>query len=478
MGEPEEELVDEKAKRYFPEVNENFEEEVKYRKDSDTIHHETIPLKEGVGLKPLDGDDPLIYSKVESVPPYSFVDCRQDYDLKCPPPTYLEYKDVNTPLPIQKENIFEKFEFCEKGGLRCTDEEAMERQKGVLKDVVKEFAKNFIKGLGISHMSLPVRMFEPRSTIQRIADYFCFAPIFLKKGAQSTDKIERFKYLVTYSIAGMQVCTGQLKPFNPLLGETLQSTMPDGSKVYCEHISHHPPITSFLLEDKSKDYTFWGSAEFTASLGTNSMKAGQEGNSYIRFKDGQTIRMIAPHYSLGGTVMGDRTIDADGFFLFEDQENDIRCVIIFNPIMKSGGIFSSHKFAGKTDDFRGLIYKPKDGCKGDKDKKYTKYKHIEEEAAEIYHEIEGSWLRGLAIDGVEWWDIDDPDMRPQRHIPDRICLPSDWRYREDLICLFRGDMKLADKWKVRLEIQQRLDRKHRKDIEKKRKKGKKFLQIN
>lgn len=48
----------------------------------------------------------------------------------------------------------------------------MERQKGVLKDVVKEFAKNFIKGLGISHMSLPVRMFEPRSTIQRIADYF------------------------------------------------------------------------------------------------------------------------------------------------------------------------------------------------------------------------------------------------------------------------------------------------------------------
>jgi hypothetical protein len=59
----------------------------------------------------------------------------------------------------------------------------MERQKGVLKDVIKEFAKNF-KGLGISHMSLPVRMFEARSTIQRVADYFCFAPIFLKKAAK------------------------------------------------------------------------------------------------------------------------------------------------------------------------------------------------------------------------------------------------------------------------------------------------------
>lgn len=39
-------------------------------------------------------------------------------------------------------------------------------------------------------------------------------------------------------------------------------------------------------------------------------------------------------------------------------------------------------------------------------------------------------------------------------------------------------MKTADKWKVRLEVQQRLDRKHRKDIAKKRKKGKKFLKVN
>lgn len=122
----------------------------------------------------------------------------------------------------------------------------------------------------------------------------------------------------------MQVCTGQLKPFNPLLGETLQSTMPDGSKVYCEHISHHPPITAYCYEDVAKEYTFWGSLEFTASFGTNSMKAGQEGNNYLRFQDGQVIRIQAPHYTLGGTVMGDRTLNADGFFFVDDEQNDIR----------------------------------------------------------------------------------------------------------------------------------------------------------
>ena len=82
------------------------------------------------------------------------------------------------------------------------------------------------------------------------------------------------------------------------------------------------------------------------------------------------------------------------------------------------------------------------------------------------------------IDGVEYWDIDDPEMRPKRHIPNRTCLPSDWRYREDLIYLYRDNLKMADKWKVRLEVQQRLDRKNRKDIAKKRKKGIKFLKLN
>jgi hypothetical protein len=54
------------------------------------------------------------------------------------------------------------------------------------------------------------------------------------------------------------------------------------------------------------------------------MKAGQEGDNYLSFKDGQKIKTRAPHYTLGGTVVGDRTINADGYFLFEDVENKIK----------------------------------------------------------------------------------------------------------------------------------------------------------
>jgi len=63
-----------------------------------------------------------------------------------------------------------------------------------------------------------------------------------------------------------------------------------------------------------------------------------------------------PKYTLGGTVMGDRTINIDHFFTYTDLKNDLKCVLIFNPIVKEGGMFSSHTYAGNTDEFRGLIY--------------------------------------------------------------------------------------------------------------------------
>jgi hypothetical protein len=52
----------------------------------------------------------------------------------------------------------------------------------------------------------------------------------------------------------------------------------------------------------------------------------------------------------------------------------------------------------------------------------------------------------------------------------REVLPSDWRYREDLIWLKYNYMKIAQKWKFRMEEQQRHDRRlrHKKKDERER----------
>jgi len=47
------------------------------------------------------------------------------------------------------------------------------------------------------------------------------------------------------------------------------------------------------------------------------------------------------------------------------------------------------------------------------------------------------------------------------------CLPSDCRFREDILALADGDIELADKEKVRLEVIQRSDRAFRQKMTKK-----------
>ena len=82
-------------------------------------------------------DNPYIYSTEVGVGPNSFVDFRQGYSERCPPPKYFTQEILLTPLPTRKEDILKGLEEMPSGGLVCTDQEAMERQKGVLVNVVK-----------------------------------------------------------------------------------------------------------------------------------------------------------------------------------------------------------------------------------------------------------------------------------------------------------------------------------------------------
>ena len=55
-------------------------------------------------------------------------------------------------------------------------------------------------------------------------------------------------------------------PLNPILGETLQRELPDGTHFFAEQTSHHPPITNFYLEGPNQCYRFSGFFEYKAWL--------------------------------------------------------------------------------------------------------------------------------------------------------------------------------------------------------------------
>ena len=70
-------------------------------------------------------------------------------------------------------------------------------------DMIKNLGTNIMSGKKITGLSLPVRIFEPRSTIERIADAFHYLPHFLERAVKG-DTQERIKCLLS-AIGGAQV---------------------------------------------------------------------------------------------------------------------------------------------------------------------------------------------------------------------------------------------------------------------------------
>jgi hypothetical protein len=77
-----------------------------------------------------------------------------------------------------------------------------------------------------------------------------------------------------------------LKPLNPILGETLQATLIDGTEIYAEQISHHPPVSYFLVYGPKKNYRFSGYYDFQISPGLNSLTLKNIGKRKVLFNDG------------------------------------------------------------------------------------------------------------------------------------------------------------------------------------------------
>ena len=143
----------------------------------------------------------------------------------------------------------------------------------------------------------------------------------------------------------------------------MQGHFSDGTKFYCEHTSHHPPITNFLIEGANGEYTLSGYYEITGKMGANHLISGLRGPNTITFKDGHQINFGFPSYRLGGTVMGERSIEAIGCSIFEDITHNKKAVVTMSTFKKTGWIRNTSE--GIKDEVNGVIYEPSKKIKGD-----------------------------------------------------------------------------------------------------------------
>ena len=408
----------------------------------------------------------------------------------CCVPTLIKTNTFNAPFPIrltmeQLTYIFDKdylkdYLIKDYQGVFCLNQEVIDKQSGIIKEVITQLTKCLWSGTAMS-LSLPIRIFEPRSMLERYTDWFAFAPDLLTKAGECTDKIEAFKYVVVFSLSALFRSSEQLKPLNPMLGETYECEWKDGTKCYVEHTNHTPPISHFYIKSAKNLFIISGYIQMEMggimkAMFKNAMLMVLKGKVTVYLpKLNQRINYQFPKITMGGALWGQRHVYFSDHMKFEDPDNNIKAIIAFGNAIRElkgkrihdiyGKIF---KYQYNNDDLDQPFYS-----------EYIPSYPFPSNKDDIISEITGSWLEDIIIDNKVYLSIKET-VSPQIYPCEKV-LDSDARYREDKEWLqlswdnkefgktFEG---YAQCWKLALEAQQRFDRGLRKEWKEKREKGK------
>mmetsp|Transcript_20369 Transcript_20369/g.52149 ORF Transcript_20369/g.52149 Transcript_20369/m.52149 type:complete len:267 (-) Transcript_20369:765-1565(-) len=259
-----------------------------------------------------------------------------------------------------------------------------------------------------------------------LASSSAYGPEYLNRAASSRSPVERMSLVIAYYIAGLHCSTGFRKPLNPILGETLESVLDDGTEVYFEQTSHHPPRSHWLIEGKGYKYHGW--VGYKAKIGLNTLKIHHRGARIIDFDDGGQITYTNPIDQYNGVLVGQIKHQTFGCIEFRDEKNGLSCDLRFRPSSKL----------------------PSD----------VLYGEIMDKNQKVVCRVEGSWLGFCYINGKKVWDIKTtPRAKMERKAN---ALPSDATFREDAELIRKMDWEEAQECKKRLEEKQRFERKLRK----------------
>lgn len=105
------------------------------------------------------------------------------------------------------------------------------------------------------------------------------------------------------------------KPLNPILGEQFIGSYTDGDlSLRAEQVSHHPPITAYVLENAKAGISYEGNCAQKTSFSGRTISVKQVGHGLLRLKlaDGQeeTYLITLPKLKIEGICQYNALIDS------------------------------------------------------------------------------------------------------------------------------------------------------------------------
>lgn len=422
-------------------------------------------------------DSPFLYS-FSNFHPFSYLRGHPKgfYDKKGklhhPSPTLISSEIWMKQPDLSKKAILKGMEISNEYGLVLVDKEVTKRFKGIIKELVKQLIKSAFSS---QKFSLSVRLFEPKSFLQSISEYWFFLPKYIPPLAnKNVSPIERMKNIMAFAVSGLYIPSKTLKAFNPLISETFQGEMLLNDRkirIYLEQISNYPNISRFYITyDTFSMYGYFDISMKNESFG-NKITLFLKGYVCIDFKDiKEKVYYIMPNVRVLNGASDNRSTYFTSSMVFADIKNDLKGVIHFATNKKN------------INAFEGVIlnqkYLKNYKFNYDIESEYGKKVKLNNKQNVILAKVNGSWLKNFVSDEKVLWDI-DTDV-PSFITPVKNSLPSDGRFREDIIWLYRSFYfyktederdtyeKLAQEWKLMLEKLQREEREIKKKANKKK----------
>jgi len=316
------------------------------------------------------------------------------------------------------------------------------------------------KGSDITSMLIPAEFIRPESSLERIQDTMQHGRLLEDIARKGTTPVERMKAVVRFHVSGIirAIFDGK-KPYNPVLGETCAWNFDHASpgmsetKMVCEQVSHHPPISAFYLFNKTLGLGLEGYAEICPRFTGNTIVVPFKGERRLQINHlGEVYVMTVANLVYRGLFVGSRGAEWTGTVKIACARTGLRCKLDLKPLGMLGMWGTWHRVEGTLK------------AQAPSGKKV------------LVGTISGNWDKVLyytdsntpgALPEVLYdFEAAAASSKPKTIQPPQAVLPTDskvvWRDLSD--ALGKREMKRANQVKIRIESQQReIAAKHAKD---------------
>ena len=193
-------------------------------------------------------------------------------------------------MPINRHDDYRAPDAANEGGFILDDPVVLAKFRSALRDLIGQVGRMLLSGkFELYKVSFPIKAMSPVSILKLLSTTSIHTPVYFTAAAYSQDPVQRMKLVMTQSISFIYPTHCFDKPLNPILGETYQGVLEDGSEICLEQVCHHPPISYICQYGPNDCYRWYGYTSLKPKASLNSISLNVEGSKTVEFPDGSKI---------------------------------------------------------------------------------------------------------------------------------------------------------------------------------------------